>query len=266
MMDPAKKIVQEAALDLQEGKIEQALSKADQAVIANPKVAEPHILRGIALSQLGRRDEATQAFQEAVALEPQNSKAHYNFAVHLFSLNEVESLSEARLALECEPGHQSARHLVERLGGAVPREDSEALISSGSTYNYNDYRPGYHEQQGVLGAWWTYLGWGIAAFGAAFFLIIFILSSAYFASHPIAQVSFPSLLLASKSMQAAIPTILFQFSYLFSVAAPIYIAIDLANRKTNPLWLAFGFLCVCGYGFIPLALYLALGRKQKFLN
>ena len=62
------------------GQFREALAATDQAIRLNPSVANAPNHRGIALAQLGRRDEARTAFETALRLEPGHSDARRNLA------------------------------------------------------------------------------------------------------------------------------------------------------------------------------------------
>ncbi len=91
-----------------------AIEKADRSSLLMPHLAEPHILKGIALSGLGRNNEATDAFARAVRLEPNSSRAYYNLATHLYQTGDRENaLRFAQRALQLQPDYESAANLVD---------------------------------------------------------------------------------------------------------------------------------------------------------
>jgi uncharacterized protein len=54
---------------LDAGDLEQALAEADAAIQAAPHFGEPHMVRGMVLEEMGRTEEAIQAYQEALRLD-----------------------------------------------------------------------------------------------------------------------------------------------------------------------------------------------------
>jgi tetratricopeptide (TPR) repeat protein len=86
-----------------QGEFENALRQCDLAIQLAPAWAEPHNLRGIALDELGRKEEAISAYRKAVRLDPTLSEAQ-------------DSLAEAESELKKENLEE-----IERLGKQVHR-------------------------------------------------------------------------------------------------------------------------------------------------
>jgi Flp pilus assembly protein TadD len=57
------------------GRIDDALRSFDRAAEAAPAVADPLILRGIALQQAGRTTAAAEAYAEALKRQPNDARA-----------------------------------------------------------------------------------------------------------------------------------------------------------------------------------------------
>ncbi len=73
---------------------------------------------GVAWAQLGRRDEALSALQEAVRRAPLVAGFHQNFALALAGAGDLEhARTEADEALRLEPGNVNIQRLVEALKG-----------------------------------------------------------------------------------------------------------------------------------------------------
>lgn len=101
---------------LQSGQAQQALELIGQAIELNDHDSEAYVLKGIALAQMQRNDEATEAFRNAISCGPSNPKAYFNLAVHQYGLgNKVEAESIAREAVRLDPSHSGAKDLVSRI-------------------------------------------------------------------------------------------------------------------------------------------------------
>ncbi len=77
----AQKLYIEAQNAYEKGaKLENVLHNCDLAIQSAPHWANPHNLRGTVLEDLGRKAEATQAYREAVRLDPTFEEAKTNLA------------------------------------------------------------------------------------------------------------------------------------------------------------------------------------------
>ena len=86
-----------AALHRQ-GRYQEALAAADEAVRLRPDHADGHTARGLNLERLGRLEAALAAFERALEIEPDSARAHLNRGV---VLQRQGRLGEARAAYEC---------------------------------------------------------------------------------------------------------------------------------------------------------------------
>jgi Flp pilus assembly protein TadD len=78
--------------------------------------AEAYELLGIACSQINKRDEAREAFENAIRFGQNRVSAHYNFALFLANINEIEQANEEILvALYIAPDHAGALALQKKL-------------------------------------------------------------------------------------------------------------------------------------------------------
>ena len=130
------------------------------AVRLNPKYVEAHIHRGLTLNQLGRSDEAEEAFRRASALEgPRTGRFSPHVAARLANQHaalgeayaEAGALADAveqyRKAVELGPAFIDLRYRLARLlldsGNPLgAREELEKVLQA---------RPGFIEAQGSLG-------------------------------------------------------------------------------------------------------------------
>jgi len=82
-----------------------ALAAADKAIGIAPEHAKAHQLRGRALSELGRHEEALDASRQAVKLDPAMACVHYQVAVELHHLDQHAGALEATdTAIGLDPG------------------------------------------------------------------------------------------------------------------------------------------------------------------
>ena len=100
-----------AFLDVQEDRFEDALARTEQVIYPsywplteNKKVlATGHTIRGTALGELNRYEEAEEAFQKAIELNPQTSSAHIYWAR---MLKEQGKAAEAQKHMDLARAHQ----------------------------------------------------------------------------------------------------------------------------------------------------------------
>ena len=86
------------------GDVHETLSIVEQALQRDSGMAEAHALRGVALEQTGREEEAMAAYREAVRLKPDYAEAYRNLALLLHQRQEfAEALEVGRKAVELEP-------------------------------------------------------------------------------------------------------------------------------------------------------------------
>src|SRR5262249_23345233 len=76
---------------------EEAAACARKAIAHRPDHAMPHVVLGMALRQLGKREKALQAFRAAVEREPNLTDAHFYLGE---TLAEAGQLDEARVSLQ----------------------------------------------------------------------------------------------------------------------------------------------------------------------
>jgi tetratricopeptide (TPR) repeat protein len=86
--------------------LDQALSLVDRAISRYPELSALHDTRGQVLAAMGRADDAIQAYETAISLQPESLKWRVNLARHLAAtqkwqrtrevLNEIESIAGQR--------------------------------------------------------------------------------------------------------------------------------------------------------------------------
>ncbi len=109
------------------GRGEEALTAADQALVAAPGRADGLYQRGAVLMSLERLVEAEEMFRQALEDQPGHPAVLADYAVLLMSIDRNE---EARglleRLLEVRPDDAPARGHLERIGGAPNAEEAEA--------------------------------------------------------------------------------------------------------------------------------------------
>lgn len=89
-----------------------AAAEFDIAIQLNPRRADTHIGRGIALWGMHDRTGAFAAFEKAIQIAPSSAEAHYNVAVALKDFGENERAgNELRTALKLRPDYDQAELL-----------------------------------------------------------------------------------------------------------------------------------------------------------
>jgi tetratricopeptide (TPR) repeat protein len=143
---------------IQERKFAEAIDVLDP-LIAQEESALAYDLRGNALMDLERYEQALESFRKAVALDPSYEEAFYNIGWLLRNTDEVGAQSAFAKALELDNSHASAhRELGWILRKAKQLDLAELHLRQATQLNPAD-------------AWaWVYLGnllWGKGEFSAA---------------------------------------------------------------------------------------------------
>ncbi len=95
---------------LRSGQTEQALAQADAAIAANPRAASARFLKGVALSDLGRSDQAIDVFVALTQDFPELPDPYNNLAVLYAARGQLEpALAALQQALRNDPQHLAAR-------------------------------------------------------------------------------------------------------------------------------------------------------------
>ncbi|AIE87650.1 tetratricopeptide repeat protein [Fimbriimonas ginsengisoli] len=260
--EAAIKIIKEATDALQRGDAAKALELAEQAVVVDESIAQPHQIRGIALTRLGKMEEATMAFRRATEVAPYEPKHFYNLAVNLRdrSLND-EAESMAREALRISPSHAGARNLVRELTGVEPPiegGDAQPITPT--------IRSGYEEPKHLLPFLnemekaWDGIGLGFLALS----LVVAFLFVFHF---PIglSGKTMPGGKMPEVNPRTDSLSIFTWYLDVFSLVCTfMWMLIDVIDRRRRFTW--FVPLTVCGtFGFnvVPLAIYYFIGRKLE---
>jgi Flp pilus assembly protein TadD len=111
-----------ASLLFMEGRTEQAIGEARALVTGNPTHARGYNLLGAALATLGRRDEAREAFQASLRVDPRDPSAYTNLALlELEGGNQTAGLRRLAEALTLDPTAAAAREAYTRERARAPR-------------------------------------------------------------------------------------------------------------------------------------------------
>ena len=99
-----------AALYLDDGQFDQAITHFRRSLALNPASASTHYNLGYALSVSGRQDDAAAEFGEALRLDPDYAQAHNNLGAVLQLLGRAdEALAHYRRAVALRPDNIEAR-------------------------------------------------------------------------------------------------------------------------------------------------------------
>jgi tetratricopeptide (TPR) repeat protein len=91
------------------GKDEEALKAFEKAIEINPTDPEAWYNKGVALGKLGKNEEALKAFEKAIEINPTDPEAWYNKGVTLSKLGkDEEALKAFEKAIEINPNYDKA--------------------------------------------------------------------------------------------------------------------------------------------------------------
>lgn len=272
----ANALLREATERLQNSDFQGALVQADSALALDGGLAEGWMLRGVALSGLGRKGEASESFQKALSLDPQSAKIRYNFAVHLHRAGELDSATRLlEEILQTEPTHEQARALLSTIRAAASSEQSGfgyAPPQQQSAYRMapppDEPPPSAHAVRFVenMGPGWTALGVVLMVLSLAVFVYVL----AVFGPKMVEQLqlamrdpeAFRKAQEAGQIQQTG-GLGLTVFSWAVRLGLFAWMAVDIADRRGSWFWLApFVLLCCCGLEALAALLYLGFGRKK----
>ncbi|SMC16942.1 Tetratricopeptide repeat-containing protein [Andreprevotia lacus DSM 23236] len=114
----------------------QVLDKADKSLAKNPKDAQIRFMRGLALTELGRTDEAIKAFVSLSEDYPQLPEPYNNLAVLYAQQNQLDkSRAALQMAIQTNPSYAIAH---ENLGDLYARLASQAYSKALQLENNNN--------------------------------------------------------------------------------------------------------------------------------
>ncbi|MBL8047789.1 MAG: tetratricopeptide repeat protein [Chthonomonas sp.] len=273
-MGSPEKFLQQAGDALGADRFTDALGILDQALEQFPQHADAHVLKGIALAELGRNEEATDSFKRAINLAPSRFKAYYNFATHLYQTGAMaEAEDMATKALELNPTHADTRDLLALIRNETPapRPDLSGRPYGEGEFKVTSYRMGeqFKPEHTIpwiarMGKAWPAIGWLLAAISACTMVFFIKLGADYISSPNISNAtSFTNQLMTGPQYTAAIVVALIGF-----IATSVWSVLDLMDRSSREfvwvLLLCLTSIPVCvvtGLQWVTLPLYLLFGRR-----
>lgn len=134
---------------------QRSLAAAEEGVARLSDAFEVHDARGIALAELGRREEAVTAFQTALALRPNDANTNFNLALTLIALERLdEAYRHLERSLTLEPTFIKSLTLLADLEMAAGRVDAAGRYIR----RIYESAPGMPRAQQLMGAWHLKVG------------------------------------------------------------------------------------------------------------
>ena len=91
------------------GRKSEAVNANQTAIALSPQDAEAHSNLGVMLQELGRLDEAEASHKQAIALKPDDAEAHYNLGITLHELGRLdEAETSHNQAIALKPSYPKA--------------------------------------------------------------------------------------------------------------------------------------------------------------
>ncbi len=266
--EQAAEFIKQAGTSIEGGEFSKALDLLDQALALTPDDPDAHGLRGIALSQIQRPDEATAAFRRAITLSPTNAKAYFNLAVHLYGQGQkVESLEMAKEAARLDLSHAGSRDLAARIESEMgaPAASAPGPPVEG-TVAYP--RPGYDENAGhsvalveKMGAKWVPLGVVLILIS----MVVFGVVLAYIVPLMMSGVGNPNFAEEMQKAQGSQPGYLqtvAMIGWLNRALLLTWMIMDILDRRASFFWLLTVVpCCCCLLEWIGPIVYILFGRK-----
>ncbi len=139
-LEKSEELVKLAVKALQEGKLEESLEFASQAVNEEPRHSHAHQILGIALAKSGKNEEATEALRRGVQTNPYDPSAYYNLALHYYNLGDKSAaMAMCQEAIRCDAKHARSVELLKKIEAETHVEVAPYLTSLGdrrSAYRY----------------------------------------------------------------------------------------------------------------------------------
>ncbi|MFZ5723238.1 MAG: tetratricopeptide repeat protein [Pseudomonadota bacterium] len=141
-------LVNQALIYIRQEKWADALDTAEQALKVNPRNPFAWNVKGIVLRQQGKFREARAAYEQALAIDPQYAKAHFNLGVladlYLQDLPLALSHYEKYQALQKKPDQAVGNWIVDirnRLGAMQPAAAPAPAATPGETAPVQETAP-----------------------------------------------------------------------------------------------------------------------------
>ena len=288
-------LIDRATDALNGGDAEAALAVADEIRAGEGPSADEALIRGIALSSLGRTAPASDAFAEAMRRAPESHKARFNAAVHEFNAGNARGAKEiAEAAALLDPQHGGTRDLLAKveetlnptpppvepaasLEGALPLPASPAGAPATSAQYAAYARPGEiatGEPEnlpwiGRMGPAWTAIGIAVVAISFVAFIVTTVVSLRYMPSLGGAATAGEGFQAGMKASMTAQKDPLYTLSATVGLVAGVgtvlWTLLDIVRRRGNFAWLVGVIPLSClSLGWIIAPFYMLFGRKGPY--
>jgi len=133
------------------GKLDLSIDAYNKALAIEPNYADAHYNMGMALQRQGKLKEAIKAYNKALAIKPDNAEAYNNMGIALHEQGKLEEVIEAyNKALAIKPDYAEAYY---NMGGTL--EEQGKLDEAIAAYNKAlaikpDYAEAYNNMGGTL--------------------------------------------------------------------------------------------------------------------
>lgn len=246
-------MIEHAMSALRRGDVKRTLEMANEVLKEQPENAEGHQLRGIALTRMGKIDEATKSLRAATKYDPNEPKHFYNLAVNLKDRGMLdESNQMAEQAVKLNPAHAGALGLL----GRAPDEPTGAGPFTA--------RVGYGEQEHMLAflsgteKLWTGIGYGFLAIATVLAVLMIVHFPLHLTGKPVPKNEMPDVGWRPDTLSVFICFLW----VLSSVLTFMWMFIDMIDRRIKFTWLVpLLVFSVLGFNAVPLALYMFLARR-----
>jgi tetratricopeptide (TPR) repeat protein len=102
-------LMQNAANEAIEGRLEEAVSRYERAIAADGRLTRAYTDLISLYGRLGRNSQAEEAYRQAIALDPNETDAYYNFGVFCFERQRmIEAKAAFDNAIRLQPHHPEA--------------------------------------------------------------------------------------------------------------------------------------------------------------
>jgi chemotaxis protein methyltransferase CheR len=113
----AAAVLDDARQAMRDGRYEEAADVAHTITGADPLRADAYTVRALALSNLGRHDDALADLRKAVYLEPRAGFAHFLLGGTLARLGDEQAAARSYRAAAQTLGHSADDHVAAEMGG-----------------------------------------------------------------------------------------------------------------------------------------------------
>ena len=131
-----------------QGKLEEAITAHNKALLIKPDFAEAHNNIGAAFQSQGKFEEASAAYNKALLIKPDYARAHYNLGITLQELGRLdEAVASYRKAIALIPDYAEAHY---NLGNTL-QELGRSKDAEASYRKAIAFKPDYAEAHSNLG-------------------------------------------------------------------------------------------------------------------